>query len=580
MTKGHQDVPRVVDKNETEVAEIIRLIQESALSDSVKDFVVGCIESALWLPRILQKKNISLNRLKKILFGKGYGRHKKQKSAEGDLNTSVVPDKKAQNDVALAPELKEEKAQDALGPPSTPVDTPTQQKIKGHGRMSHNVYQEFTEGHLSLGLQAGDSCPFGCGGKLCWHRPGIIVRVFGRNMADVYKYQIEKLRCALCGALVKAEVPPAIGDEKYHASFKSLMVLQKYYVAIPFYRQEYFQRLIGFPLPDATQWDLCEQVGGCCYPIFSILKELSANGKRIYNDDTKLKILEVIQEIKNLPDPDRTGMFTTGIISENAGRQIALFLNGTQHAGENLDDILEKRDPQSPPIIQMCDALSCNVPKRFATILCNCLSHGFRKFEELVDFFPKECIPILEKLARVYEHDEKTQGMTDEGRLAYHQQHSGPILEVLYESITASLDDHLVEPNSELGKAILYLIKHRPKLTRFLSVPGAPLDSNIVERALKIAIRNRKAAMFYRTRYSASIGGMLTSVIYTCHLAHENAFHYLTALQQHQKEVLASPKAWLPWNYQETLQKITPGVFLTGANQPGCGPPRDYLVAA
>ena len=98
--------------------------------------------------------------------------------------------------------------------------------------------------------------------------------------------------------------------------------------------------------------------------------------------------------------------------------------------------------------------------------------------------------------------------------------------------------------------------KHWHKLIKFLTVAGAPIDNNVVERALKIAIRNRKAAMFYKTCYSAAIGGMLTSIIYTCHLAGSNAHHYLTVLQQYKKEILANTKNWLPWNYQPTLAAI------------------------
>jgi hypothetical protein len=47
------------------------------------------------------------------------------------------------------------------------------------------------------------------------------------------------------------------------------------------------------------------------------------------------------------------------------------------------------------------------------------------------------------------------------------------------------MDDHLVEPNSALGKAIVYMQSHWETLTRFLSVPGAPLDNNLAERVLK-----------------------------------------------------------------------------------------------
>jgi imidazoleglycerol phosphate dehydratase HisB len=106
-----------------------------------------------------------------------------------------------------------------------------------------------------------------------------------------------------------------------------------------------------------------------------------------------------------------------------------------------------------------------------------------------------------------------------------------------------------VEPNSSLGKAIAYLLGHWETLTRFLTVPAAPLDNNTAERALKLCIRQRKNSLFYATEHSAYIASLLTSVIATCMQAGVNALEYLVAVQNHRQEVFAHPEAWLPWNY-------------------------------
>ena len=111
------------------------------------------------------------------------------------------------------------------------------------------------------------------------------------------------------------------------------------------------------------------------------------------------------------------------------------------------------------------------------------------------------------------------------------------------------VDDHLVEPNSSLGKAIASMQGHWETLTRFLSVAGAPLDNNLGERALKLFIRQRKNSLFYRTEHSAYIASVLTSSIATCLYARVNALEYLVALQEHRAEVFADPAAWLPWTY-------------------------------
>jgi len=549
--------PEVIDKTEEEIASIIDAIKASDLAEPTKVFVVKCIEFAVWLPIQIQNKLISISRLRTIIFGKGYGnRNKKTQKKDAQKNELNLDDKKT---VVTESDKKDNQPKtSATSKEDIPQDNKTDKK-PGHGRMPHTVYENFTEINLNInGLTEGDNCPETCGGKLRNFSPGLLVRIYGQNFADVKKYIVEKLRCDLCGLLVSAEKPKEIGENKYHESFIAMLAIQKYYAGMPFYRQEYVQRLLGFPLPDSTQYDLIQQGAGSFYVIHHMAIKMAANGDLIHNDDTGLKVLEVIKEIKNNPDVERKGMHTTCIIAEYQGHKIALFFNGKKHAGENLADVLKERALDKSPIIQMCDALSGNIPKEISTILCNCLSHGFRKFEELVDFWPSECIYIMKMLSEVYKYDRQSreENMQKEERLTLHQKYSKPIMERLKAYIDKLLENNSVEPAGQLGIALRYMNRHWEKLTRFLTIAGAPIDNNVVERALKIAIRNRKSSMFYRTCYSAQIGGMITGLIYTCFLANENPHHYLTVLQVYQGYVLKSPGSWMPWNYREALTQI------------------------
>jgi transposase len=107
-----------------------------------------------------------------------------------------------------------------------------------------------------------------------------------------------------------------------------------------------------------------------------------------------------------------------------------------------------------------------------------------------------------------------------------------------------------------LGKAISYLLNHWLKLTLFLRQAGAPIDNNIVERALKRAILNRKNALFYKTLNGAAVGDLFMSLIHTCELNKANPFDYLTELQKHSEELKQKPAEWMPWNYRETLARL------------------------
>jgi hypothetical protein len=183
------------------------------------------------------------------------------------------------------------------------------------------------------------------------------------------------------------------------------------------------------------------------------------------------------------------------------------------------------------------------------------LAHGYRQFREIDEVFPSECQRVLDDLAQVYEHDEKTrkQAMSPSARLNYHQTHSAPILTALQAWLKQQLDDRLVEPNSSLGKAFLYLLNRWRSLTRFLSIPDAPLDNNTAERALKLMIRQRHNSLFFASVHSAQVASLLSSLIATCAAAGVNALAYLIALQQHRSAVFAQPAAWLPWNYTEAV---------------------------
>ena len=161
---------------------------------------------------------------------------------------------------------------------------------------------------------------------------------------------------------------------------------------------------------------------------------------------------------------------------------------------------------------------------------------------------------MIETLATVYHNDEiaKDKSMSPQERLAFHQAESKPLMDDLYTWFKQQLDEKKVEPNSGLGKAIAYMMKHWAPLTRFLEIPGAPLDNNICERALKKSIIHRKNSLFYKTQNGADVGDMFMSLIQTCNMAHENPFDYLVALQKNASVVAGNPEKWLPWNFRQS----------------------------
>jgi len=368
----------------------------------------------------------------------------------------------------------------------------TSEKPKGHGRNGADSYegaQKVIINHESL--KPKDKCPSCKKGKLYdTKKPSTIVRITGQPPLAAKVYEIERLRCSLCGKVFKAEAPEGLGDEKYDSGAGAMVALLKYGSGLPFNRLEGLQESLGVPLAASTQWDIVEEVADKIVPAYRKLIEIASQGDVIHNDDTVMKILEKMKPA-DVDKKGRKGIFTSGFASIAGDIKIALFFTGRSHAGENMNDLLAKRSGELAAPIQMCDGLSRNVPKDFKTILSNCIAHGRRKFVDINEAFPEECGYVLKTLEKVYKNDAYTKDMDPGQRLKYHKDNSSKLMKDLKDWLTLQIEDKKVEPNSSLGQAIAYMLKHYKGMTLFLREPKAPLDNNLCERILKKAILHR-----------------------------------------------------------------------------------------
>ncbi len=435
---------------------------------------------------------------------------------------------------------------------------PNEPSPPGHGRNGAEAFSGAKRVEIKhQTLAHGDRCPeCGQGNVYAQKEPKVLVRVTGHAPLAATVYSLERLRCGACGQVFTAQAPPRIGDDKYDESAAAMIAQLKYGSGTPFHRLEQLEKQMGIPLPAATQWGIVAQAGQLIKPARDELIRQAAQGEVVHNDDTGMRVLRLERDAQD----ERTGVFTSGIVSTREGRKIALYFTGSQHAGENLADVLKQRSRELPAPIQMCDALSSNVPRLAAgtdILLANCLAHGRRQFVDVAENFPGECRYVLEMLGQVYGHDAQARelGMTPDERLRLHQERSEPVMDKLHSWLGAQLAERRTEPNSGLGQAISYLLRHWQPLTLFLRQAGAPLDNNIVERALKRAVLHRKNALFYRTLNGAEVGDLFMSLIHTCQLCGANSFDYLIQLQRHARELAACPAAWMPWNYRDTLTR-------------------------
>jgi transposase len=544
----------IIELNRDQMEALLRRAATHQLRDEDYETIKGLIESYAYLTQLLGDKRTSIHRLRKLLFGAGT-----------EKTRNVIKDKAGET-------ASSESDQDDDATPSANGKEERAGPRPGHGRNGADDYEGAERVVVRHGsLESGDPCPDCKRGKVYeMSPPGVLVRITGRAPLQAKVYELQKLRCNLCGKVFTAEPPGGLGSDKYDATAASMIALLKYGSGVPFNRLEGLQESLGIPLPASTQWDVVHPAAKQMAPVYHELIRQAAQGDVVYNDDTTIRILECMgkrarqaawtedgaESSGKKNAPERSGLFTSGIVSTRDGRRIALFFSGRRHAGENLADVLARRAETLAPPIQMCDALSRNTPAEFKTILANCLAHGRRRFVEVAERFPDECRYVLEALKDVYANDAiaREQSLSPEARLKFHQAESGPVMEELRSWCTRQFDERLVEPNSAFGEALTYMLEHWEKLTLFLREPGAPLDNNICEQVLKRAILHRKNALFYKTLNGAHVGDLFMSLIHTCRFNDVNPFDYLTELQRHAADVAGRSENWMPWNYRDALR--------------------------
>jgi transposase len=509
------------------------------------------LDSFVYVMQELQGAKASVTRLRKMLFGKFTESRANILKSLGKDDVQDTNPAAAGTAVAPSPDTGDQK----------------KRQCKGHGRNGAAAYKGAQVIEIPVpGLKSGDPCPKCPDGKVYYAPPKVLVKVVGNPPLTATIFNCGCLRCRLCDYSISAPLPVGMSTAKYDPSCAIVLGILHYGCGMPFYRLDWLQSSMAIPMPKSTQWEILDKfAGGAPKIAYEAMIVRAAQGRVLHNDDTTTGILDLMGKRRAKAEaagkdlPRLKAIYTTGIVSLVDDVQVILFLTGPAHSGMNMEKVLAHRAEGLPLPTQMCDALTANTKGDFLAFLALCLAHARRQFVDVASSFPDACCHVIEVFAEVYriDHETKDLGMSDAARLEHHRTHSRPLMVALKKWMRKLLADHEVEPNSGLGKAMRYMLKHWMGLTLFYRKAGVPLDNNIAERILKKAIIYRNNSYFYRTQHGADVGDIFMSLIFTCEACKANPFDYLQALQIHGAEVAAQPYRWLPWNYGEALAEIT-----------------------
>jgi len=294
------NTPKRIDLTPEQLDALLKRVEAGTLHDGDYEIIKGMAETLSFLSQAVDNKNTSIKRLLKLIFG------------DSTEKTAKV--------------LERNKA-------GGKKSSKKKKKRKGHGKNGASAYhgaEKIPVVHESL--KPKDPCPDCHRGKLYeLPEPGIIVRITGNAPCSGKIYELQKLRCNLCLKIFTAAAPDNIGDEKYDAASGAMIALLKYGSGLPFNRLDQLQATLGVPLPSSTQWEIVESVADKIHPVYQALMRHAAGGEVVYNDDTVMKIIELMKQ----SDEDRKGrkgMYTSGILSTVGERKMAVFVTGNQHA--------------------------------------------------------------------------------------------------------------------------------------------------------------------------------------------------------------------------------------------------------
>jgi transposase len=224
------------------------------------------------IAELVDDKNTTIARLRKLLFG---SRTEKTKAVVGNGKSSPPPSPQAAT--ASASETEPGSSTNAAEAEKSPRP--------GHGRNGADTCtgaEKVAVSHESL--QPGDACP-SCGKRTVYEtgRPGVLVRLVGQAPIQARVYELQKLRCNLCGVVFTAATPEGVGAEKYDATSGSMIALLKYGSGMPFNRNEGLQGHMGVPLPASTQWEIVCAKAEKITPAYEELIRQAAQGEVVYN---------------------------------------------------------------------------------------------------------------------------------------------------------------------------------------------------------------------------------------------------------------------------------------------------------
>jgi len=332
------------------------------------------------------------------------------------------------------------------------------------------------------------------------------------------------------------------------------LLVDKFQYHLPLYRQHQRLSAAGITLSRTTLINYVQRAISLLEPIVDAQRESVLQSKVLAMDETPTKAGKSKKKRGKMHqgyywpiygDKDEV-VFT---YSESRARRIIESILNQSFSGTLLSDGYS--------------AYASYVGKTEGVTHAQCWVHTRRQFFEAQDDEPDLVAEMLARIALLFEFEQecKTKKLEGESKREHRIKHSKPVVDGIVERVDELLQERaLMPPSSPFTKALGYLRNRVVELRVFLDTPEVQLDTNHLERTLRVIPMGRKNWMFSWTELGAEQVGIIQSLICTCKLHSIDPYTYLTDVLQRvavhpAKEVAQlTPRLWKKHFAQDPMQ--------------------------
>lgn len=226
------------------------------------------------------------------------------------------------------------------------------------------------------------------------------------------------------------------------------------------------------------------------------------------------------------------------------------FFDSRRH--ENVEQVLGLEQPTETVLLSDGYQAYASYAKKLGVTNAQCWAHSRREFFEARGAEPQAAAEALRRIGEIYdiEREMRERKLEGENKRLHRLTHSKPRVEAFFEWVDRQFEQQGLLPSNPLTKALAYVRERRAGLEVFLGDPGVPMDTNHLERALRVIPMGRKNWLFCWTEVGAEHAGIVQSLIATCRLHGIDPYTYLVDVLQRVGEHPASrvaeltPRLW------------------------------------